>query len=250
MQIALTSDLHGGYSTKTYKIHERWLEDLEEKSFDILILAGDLGTTKLKDFERILKHIRTKVAKPILAVRGNHDLWDKSKYDLEGLMKEQEQIFKDLDIHHCEQGPYVVGNIGFYGWDGWYNLEHRYQNDWNFMPQYTGGRHTHDWLSKRTYSQFMRVYDELQIANTTTNIVITHMPCFRQIRIEDEIFGANPKYYEMLRAKDNIDYICYGHTHLAEDEVYDGIRFLNSGSDYDSPVTLFFEVEDEANNDK
>jgi hypothetical protein len=50
MKIALTSDLHGGYSEKTFKIHEGWIEELMELDYEILILAGDIGTSKLKDF--------------------------------------------------------------------------------------------------------------------------------------------------------------------------------------------------------
>jgi predicted phosphohydrolase len=118
---------------------------LAAESFDVLLLAGDLGTTRMDHFKGLLRAIKEAVPdRPILAVRGNHDLWDKKKRyyfaggafrDLRLLLKYQEQLFDEFGVYHLERGPFFVGNVVVVGWDGWYHTDPP-TNDILFLPDF------------------------------------------------------------------------------------------------------------------
>ena len=55
----------------------------------------------------------------------------------------------------------------------------------------------------------------------------------------DVIFGINKLYY--LAKENQCEYLLYGHTHIQNLEVYDGITFLNPGSLLDDRYALIDE---------
>lgn len=244
MRVALTSDTHSGASRETHKILSRFFESMEEdKEWDVLILAGDLGIATFDHFLTLLNMVKVHIKRPVVAVRGNHDLWDKRKYNLQATIKYGSEKFAEYGIHHLESGPYIKDGVAFVGWDGWYNMFIRGRNEWNFIPHYTAGLHTHDFLKNREDKEFQRVLDELEQHKDKKRVVVTHMPPFKESQVWDPLWdehAGNPRFISFLEG--NADVLCYGHTHLAHEEVIKGIRVYNSGSDYDEPNYIKFEV--------
>jgi predicted phosphodiesterase len=248
MKIAVTSDLHSGISENTAEIHDRFYEELNSQSWDILILAGDLSTSKFYHLKGFAKRIRKHISRPILCVRGNHDLWDKTIYNLHKIMKDTELLFAAHDIHLLSNGNFkIINDIGFFGWDGWYQLLYPRTNDENYMPKFVNGKPTGAWLHEYEQKEFSKVLENIDTYRTEivmTNgipkvVCVTHMPIFEHYTIQSE-YSANQRLIYFLEDKCNV--LCYGHTHKKMDEIINGIRVLNSGSDYDKPAYTIFEV--------
>lgn len=92
---------------------------------DVLILGGDLATSSLVDFGRVLRAFAD-VAEVRLAVAGNHDVWTphgqatgrRYRNALPALCRRYD--FKLLDVE-----PVRVGDVGFVGGLGWYDYSLR-----------------------------------------------------------------------------------------------------------------------------
>lgn len=242
MKIALVSDLHRGISANTHVIHKKFLTSLNETEFDVLLVAGDLGTSSNKHFLSMVKALREYVPnRPIAIVKGNHDFWDKELHSIPVLVAEQAVAMNDLGIHHLEEGPLVIEGVLFTGWDGWY-AQPEYSlptNDHKWMPNNVAGCPTGVYLQDHSRKQFQRVLDELE-QPARARIVMTHMPTVSGMLIGDERYNGPAYYWDFLIGK--CDVYCFGHTHRAMDVVHQGIRILNCGADYDKPLAKVFSI--------
>lgn len=251
MKIALTSDLHRAFNENTWEILDAFFEELAREEWDVLILAGDLGSHRFDHFKDLLKQVNHHiVGRPVLAVRGNHDLWNRA-YSMSlwadenneitklfRLLRHGSEYFKKHNIDHLEEGIWMCDNVAIVGWDGWYHNPNPPTND---DKRIHGGRDVHTFLNKRADHQFMNVLKRLDsVPEGFKKVVVTHMAPFAHEEIYPE-FNANPKMMDLLVEK-NINVLCYGHTHKAFDQVVQGIRCINSGSDYNKPKRVIFEV--------
>src|SRR6202453_1149605 len=164
MKGLLTSDTHYGFSQKTHRIHEKFLEHLAQviKLNDVrfLIHSGDWSTNKQDQLERTLLMFRKYISIPIIAVRGNHCLWDYQKAKVRrmhwGEMQQKHaEWFKAADIHHLEnQGPMTIDDHIIVGWDGWYHNVNPPTNDASQMISNIEGCPTHLFHNQRAYKAF------------------------------------------------------------------------------------------------
>jgi len=250
MKVLLTSDTHYGLNGKTHSKHSKFWKkiqkEIETQDIKVLIWAGDVAVNKQRQFKRSIEQAREHVDIPILLVRGNHDFWDvldrkdeqaghRGFHRLEYL---HQHLFKKYDIHHLERGPKVIDNVLFCGWDGWYGDADPPTNDAYNMFQDVQGCPMHVFMSNRAWQQF----DEILAIDLTpyrASVAVTHHNPYVNDK-KWEKCCANPKFYDIV--KERFDYFCCGHNHQRKDNVEDSCRVLNSGSDYNDPKYLIFEV--------
>jgi 3',5'-cyclic AMP phosphodiesterase CpdA len=73
--LAHISDLHVGKTPQEWKVFERWLDRLEEETFDALVISGDLVHTP--DDDVALRRVADRLEaydRPSVVVPGNHDV--------------------------------------------------------------------------------------------------------------------------------------------------------------------------------
>jgi predicted phosphodiesterase len=247
VKLALTSDLHYGCTGNSVNKIQKMFKRLAQRDFDVLILAGDLASHTQHQYKRCLETARDIFPdKPILTVRGNHDMWDgmhRKDQDSERRMLYQiydyhEKIYKFNNIHHLDE-PYKIGDVTLFGFDGWYHVSDPGTNDKRWMPLIHEGCPTGSYLSAKSFKDFERVLDQYDKEKNTKNILVSHFP---SITIENDRhdFNASPRFLPEI--KERFDIVCYGHSHRFMDQTEDDTRFLNSGSDYGKPKYLVFEI--------
>lgn len=249
MKLILTSDTHYGIDGKTHAAHEkfwrRMAKTIEKENVRALIWAGDLASTRQRNLARTIQHAREHVKIPILLVRGNHDWWDgldphdDSAYRRQfSLLNQQHQVlFGKYDVVHLEDGPYVIDDVIFCGWDGWYGAPPQ-TNDARFMFNDVEGCPMHVFMSNRAWRKF----DEVMLVDVEkyrAAVAVTHHnPYMEDLAYSD--MCANLKFFEMIKEK--FDVFCCGHSHKAKDRVEDECRVLNAGAEYNGPKFVLFEV--------
>ena len=257
VKFLLTSDTHYGYSPKTHRFHEKFLSELrdviEEQEIACVIHAGDWSVNKQDQFYRTMKMFRQYIDPRIdlVAVRGNHDFWDstdgykvKSKRQWGQLSRLHKEWFKELNIHHLEEGNVVIDDVIVCGYDGWYGQATPPTNDKKMIVNNIEGCPAMVYHSSRAFKELTRVLntDTSQYAKA---ICVSHFPTFggdwkSKNNPNDMMFCANPKYMEPIT--DKFDVFCVGHSHLHVDRIENNCRLLNAGSDYNQPKFLVFEV--------
>lgn len=246
MKIALTSDLHYGCTGNSANKIQKMFHKLNQSDFDVLILNGDLASHTQYHYKRCLETAREIIDRPILTVRGNHDLWDglhrKDKLsntrNLGQIYQEHEQLYKDLDIEHLDT-PFVQGDISIFGFDGWYHKSDPGTNDEKWMPRDYQGCQTMTYLAGNSFKDFDRVLDQYDVFKGTTNIIVSHFPMIQGPNDRHE-FNASPRFWPEV--KDRFDIACFGHSHRFMNEMVDGCRVVNCGSDYGSPKAMVIDT--------
>lgn len=256
MKIALTSDLHYGFNNKTGHIHRKfWAKIapmLAEENVKVLILAGDLASSKLSELRDCLALIREHIQIPIVIVRGNHDFWDApNKNDPESGFRNWLRInelhkrwFRQFDVHHLEDGPKIVNGVRFVGWDGWYRHPNPPTNDGLYMFKGHDGAEMHHFMCSRAWKKFDEVLAELQASNNfRKTIAVTHHNLYCD-NPKYEVYSGHPTFLTELVGY--VDVFACGHNHQYLKEFIDldlrPLLMVNSGSDYNRPRILVFEV--------
>lgn len=134
LRVLISSDVHRGFSQKTAAIHSLWAKELEMMDFDIILLTGDLGTSRKNHFKESLVFFKKlAMGRPVLFVRGNHDFHEfvynhhDNRYVIKqnsfrAMLKQQDEWFEEIGVHHLEKGPFETESAVFVGWDGWFGL--------------------------------------------------------------------------------------------------------------------------------
>jgi len=244
MKFALTSDLHRGYDKHTGPILDNFFKDLSRQEFDILLVAGDLGTSKPEHLKECLRSLRENFPdKTILAVLGNHDWWDRhwGRTSFHTALKRRKNWFKRFDIHYLENGPYIIKDVVIYGFDGWYGEldPETYDKDW--LPVTIKNDTTHRFFQKRADESLRNIlkHHHSGACDELKKIVMTHVPCFPGVKGDPRLNG-NPGYAERLLGWPDV--VCFGHTHRAIDIEVRGTRLINCGSHNNQPRYKIFEV--------
>jgi len=246
MKIALTSDLHRGFTQKTHMIHNTFFKKLEEdKSWDVLLIAGDLATTKPEQVESLLKAIRNITSRDIAITLGNHDHWAESKdrksVDLVIQLKTIQGYIEKYNCHYLSGNPYIKGDVAIIGWDGWYTHAPyvRGTRDHEMMPYFTEGIETERWLIKNAYKDECRVLEEITLHCDKKIVLVSHMPIISIPSIR-HVGTDIPVLWDEVKNK--IKAYCYGHVHRKNEEIRDGVRVYSADVDYDRPGAMFFEI--------
>jgi predicted phosphodiesterase len=246
MRFLLLSDMHFGFNESTHKIWSKyWATKLAVEEWDAIILAGDIGTAKIRHWKSAIRFVTERANdKPIYHVRGNHDLWDRQNRELLHLIGMQQEFARKHNVHLLQDfGSTLLDGVLLTGWDGWYaNPTRLNTNDFNFIPQYLTDefgniRDTDSWLSARAYNGADTCIQDLLIHNGP-KVVVTHMPCLPGMGNPE--YNANPRFGEQLVG--HADVLVWGHSHTRTDITIQGTRILNCGADYNKPNHLFFEV--------
>lgn len=253
------TDTHYGNSPNTHRVHEKFLSNvariIEEQKVDVLIHSGDWTSNKQDQFERTLAMHRKYISIPIVAVRGNHDLWDyhKDGYDKWGLEKpgkrmswpdmdkQHEEWFAKNDIIHLENKDFVKDGVIITGFDGWYGYPAQadlYTNDKNMISRNVFGGDSMEFHSDRARKGFNKVMD-LDITDYRAAICVTHFPTFVD-HPKWLCHSGDRDYYKPLTAK--FDALCMGHSHQIVEQEVDGCKLYNPGADYDVPRFLIFDI--------
>lgn len=240
MKIAITSDLHRGFSEKTHMRHDKFFKKLSQEDFDILIIAGDLGTNKQKQIEKLFAHLRKYITKPVYVVRGNHDYWSyKESFPYEQKEKYFKFICLENNIIHLNgNNIHLINGIKLYGWDNWYQFDRYHReslgsNDVHYIT--SEEEHHRDVTCQQGFQQLI----ESQIK---VDILVTHMP-INVSEYKYSTHGGREAYFNklyMLNIEPRI-YI-HGHTHENRDEIVQNTRIIVSGSDYDKPQYKIVEI--------
>jgi predicted phosphodiesterase len=245
----LTSDTHYGMDGKTHAKHDRFWRKVQDEivsnDVKVLLWAGDLACNKQSQLARTIRHAREYVSIPILLVRGNHDFWDapSNKDEFSGRRSFQlldafhRDLFAQHGIHHLENNPKVIDDVLFCGWDGWYATP-PLTNDADNMFRDVNGSPMHAFMSNRAWKAFEAVMD-LDVEPYRAAVAVTHFNPYVVDR-KWEAMCANLRFYDMVKEK--FDVFCCGHNHQKKDRIEDGCKVLNSGSQYNNPQFLTFEV--------
>lgn len=242
MRILKTSDNHRGFSYTTGNVHEKWAKRIANEYFDVVVAAGDHGSSKIDETHRHFKFLRRVAGtRPVLTVLGNHDFWnDPQIQPLEAIERHKEAARK-YGVHMLDiDGHIVINDILFVGWMGWY-IEPPKGNDFNNIPRlHPHGYPMNVWFNQLEQMQLAEVLKTCEAYATKglrTTVGVTHFP----IHKEGVRHFGNPRHMDFVKAA-KIETLLYGHSHSFHDELRDGVHLVNAGSDYDKPKHVIVEV--------
>lgn len=258
MKIAITTDTH--YCKSTHSTSRYMLEHIKKFNPEILIHCGDVSSSNYPEQEAFWKLTRETLGLDvkIVTVMGNHDWWDRY-YDDEDTSKiirpsNPEQLFSlvkevycKYNIHHASENL-VFDQIAISGYDGWYGdkeVPHKATRDSKVIPHYYGEGET--WLYNRNFKDFDNAIAFLNSkkAENKKTFLVTHFGITPECaddwksKIGKEYFGNNPRFSQFI---ENVDYLCYGHSHQEVDFIFKTTRVLNSGSDYYFPKYITLDI--------
>jgi predicted phosphodiesterase len=228
MKIIATSDLHYGYSEKTYEILDNFYNKINEKNPDYIIIAGDIISHNQDQWDPALEQLREYFGVPILVVLGNHDFWNSPKKSIWETKKYIFEKFEQHDITYLPTNPIEEDTFNIYGFDGWYN-KNPPSNDLNFMYEKTEGINTHEYMKYEAEQQLKNIPGKKYIKN---HIVVTHF------EMNNSPMAGDKRWLEELEPK--TDTLIVGHSHKINETFFRTMKIINPGSDYDDPI--FYQV--------
>lgn len=253
-----TTDTHKGLSKDTHAIHEKHWDAIAAQEPDFLFHSGDAATSKQLELESTFGQMRDRLGDEldIYYVRGNHDLWDRShkhpgkpkhhrtdKMTYGETLLYHDELFAEFNIKHLDaQGHWLTPKSFVAGFDGWYGTtDHkiRQTNDDTWIPRLTGNPETlMEHLSQKAFYDLKKCHELLAgLPEGTFRILMTHFPAFSDGHPE---WNANKAYHSVMI--EHADLLLVGHNHQFKDDIENGCRIVNAGSDYDQPRFIEFEI--------
>lgn len=244
MKIVHTSDLHFGFNNKTCKYLDNFFKDLTCIDFDVMTIAGDIKSHNADQIQKCFRLLRKYIDKPVIAVEGNHDYWDKGEkfHTLEELMEYNIAVAKDFGIVILRGNEYFYkeDDIMFCGFGGWYSNVKPMTNDSYFIPKLNNSYLScHEVLNDIAHQELNRIIVN-KLYGFKKYICITHFcPYIPDSNLWESMAG-NSKYLDIIT--ENFDYLLTGHSHQEMDIEINDCRIINSGSDYNRPTYKLIEV--------
>lgn len=231
MKAIFFTDPHRGYDNNTSRIHDKVFASLDQSLFDIVVVSGDWGIVTLDNVRKSFRAFRVAFpTKKIVGVLGNHDYWDKETKSMSAKVEQIKKFAQESDIHLLENNPYEIDNIVFLGFNGWYHHPHPSTRDSDYMSQYVDGQTVDNYLRNLADKAVTNMMDYPK--ENKVIVSVTHFPCIEEAMDVPE-WNGNPRHGEVLL--EFSDLIAFGHTHQPYDQVIDGVRVLNVGSDRSKP---------------
>jgi putative phosphoesterase len=255
MRIAVTADLHYDLIRTEEDLEElvKLITALTLEHPDVLIIAGDtvgLGWPRLPEIFKLL----SPVAPERLFVLGNHEYWSADR-DTFNHLETLAGMIQAGGFHLLDNGPKVIGNIGFAGNCGWYDYSFAQNNPphgisyedklfkgdviWNDAHMVNLNQ------SDREYTKHLLVQleaDILELENQVDTIVtVTHLIGFQEMAIQypdDPLWNFINAYLgsnslgDLLLRHPKVKYHLCGHTHRPAKIVKAHLTSINVGSDY------------------
>jgi predicted phosphodiesterase len=258
LRLILTSDTHYGfYPSKTALILNKFVRKLAKENPDVVLHAGDWGSTKQKEVESCVKMFRRILPEtPIVGVLGNHcyGSLDKVGILLSDTIHNLKRVFDENNvISHFKQD-----NVEIFGYNSWYKTNRPPSNDHRWIAPLTKedaeenfydwiplpiSRNIHQYLLEKSYLNCQDVCERLKASDAKHKVVVTHFESieYRGDPFYDGMKGSYVEYEMLMEAGATI--ICYGHSHRVSDFINEkGVRVLNCGSDYNEPKFTVIEL--------
>ena len=264
LRLAITADLHWG-NRQGNEPTRLLAAYLRQRTPDVLVLAGDIGTGAL--FEDCLGLFADLACRKAL-VPGNHDLWvaeDAPQDSLEVYQRLLPEAAARQGFHYLDAGPLLLPELGLalVGSINWYDYswslealrrEYPGEEDRLSSKRFTRGRHNDAnfvrWpLDDAGFTA--RVVDTLErhlreaLAQVERVVVVTHHPPILAMSFPEkepplslddllwDAFGGNRAMEDLLaRQAERIAFAFCGHTHRERECTWHGIRGYNIGGDY------------------
>lgn len=234
MKVALHSDLHFEF---TGSFDRKFLSD---QSFDVLVLAGDIGT--FYTIDDAFEEIRSLTDKHVVYVAGNHDYYG-GPFDRDYL----KSVCKLYGIHMLDRGnSFIFDDVAFIGCTGWSTMDSvngfrdpkdiltmsMHANDFKEIDDFTindmmrEGELDRDWLNA-----------ELEKYSHKKRIVVTHFCPLVEAGNSKYPFSGTTANYFMNNYTNEIlehmpDYWLFGHTHHRFDRQFFHTRVLSNQRGY------------------
>lgn len=260
MRLAVTSDIHiDKNGTDTLQALARRVDELQ---VDVLVLAGDVATRPTVLLQTFLA---LRAAAPrVVYVAGNHDVWSAPEAQAAGqhawwrLDQLLPALCAEAGVDCLDAGAVVIGEVGFVGTLGWYDLSMRDRALDAPEEAYTRGEfHGLRWMD-HVYAHFpdeggrplrceavadrLRARLAAQLASCTARRIVgvTHMvPFDAQLTRKDhpgwrfcQAFIGHRGLGEVLTADPRVELAVAGHTHHGSDLRVGGLRALVSPLGY------------------
>jgi len=253
MKVILTSDIHYGMSGYLTRGNiDKMMKMIVQDAPEVLLVAGDWGSTGIKNVELGVRRIRKFYDGIIVGVPGNHDFWvtdmeANSIKTIQDVIAIQNGIFEKYMINNYaltrnEKGKSVL----FLAYPGWYR-NNPPSNDRFWMPKMMD-RPIHNYMrewSDALYAETLKTLNN-PLYDDCKKVVVTHFnitPCIYNgydSEVSKAMSGNYDHFNELKEA--GMTTLCYGHTHVFEKGLFEGVRIFNSGSDYNRPEYIMFEV--------
>lgn len=219
MRIRIMSDVHLEYQ----KNGPKYINKLKpnQKTDDILLLAGDIGNPTKKLYKFFIKTM-SELYREVIIISGNHEYYqhqlhpwtsDIKKYGL-SMDSIEDLLFKIADefenVHYLQKGELIVDDIRFLGCTMWtpsHPMLTGLLNDYSIIPNMTYE------LCKSLHEDHKSWLEEkLQDKEYKKTIVLTHhCPSYSLL---GKVGDTDPFYYSNLEyLMDKIDYWICGHSH-------------------------------------
>lgn len=239
MKLLLFTDPHRGYDNNTSIIHDKVFHSLKGVDFDIVVVSGDWGITKLDHVKKSFKAFRVAFPdKPIVGVLGNHDLWDKQTKSIQHKFSEIAKYAQEYKIHLLEKNAYELENLVILGFNGWYHCPHPDTRDSEYMTQFVNGQSVDNYLRQKADEA---IYYMMDYPKEGKKIVsVSHFPCIEEAMDGEPTWNGNPKHGDILKEFSKV--IIFGHTHSSLDLTVDNVRVVNVGSNYNKLMFKIIEV--------
>lgn len=265
LQLAFTADLHWGHGGRGTDATRLLASFLQQRTPDVLVLAGDLGTGNL--FAECLQLFADLPCRKAL-VPGNHDIWVRPEAERDSLQvyqKDLAQTCRQFGFLYLDQAPLLLPEAGLalVGCINWYDyswaldaLRRDYPGEEGRLvsKRFPRGQHNDAnfvrWplddasFTARvvdTFAQHLRQALE-QVERV---IVVMHHPPLLDMSFPRkepplsldallwDAFGGNRAMEDLLaHHAERIAFAFCGHTHRQRECTRHGIRGYNIGGDY------------------
>jgi predicted phosphodiesterase len=241
MKLCLTSDTHYGFSSDTRGLLERMLCNIAAESPDVVLHAGDWASTKFEEFEACVKLFRQYLPNtPIIGSLGNHDYWAQDT-DIIGVSSTEEH----LKLLHDTMTKYniltsfmdIKQQIAISAMQSWYKNTHPPSNDHHFM---VSGNAAHHIMCTYADTDYARVLQHVKEFPAFKHVVVSHFTPYNYRYGYTSMCGPLRPFDDLIT--EGIKYLCLGHSHEYQNELVFGCRLINTGSNYDEPKFVTFEV--------
>jgi Icc-related predicted phosphoesterase len=235
MRIFAISDLH-----IDYKENRDWISGLSGQEYinDVLIVAGDI-CDKPKELIRTFITLRKKFRR-VLFVPGNHDLWV-TRTDCNDSVLSYENIINIAREHDIDTQPVTMGKLTIIPLLGWYDYTFGKPTPMlvSSWLDYTYCKWPGDFKDKDVTSYFLAINEQYLTIKNEKIISFSHflpridlMPSFIPLknRIVYPVLGSI-HLEEQIRTINPFIHL-YGHSHVNQHIVKEGIRYINNAYGY------------------
>jgi predicted phosphodiesterase len=260
MKFCLISDLHVDHSPVDYSVFNNLSPECQT-----VVVAGDISNDVFRTSTEIIK---LKSYFPnVIWVAGNHcmyntgfrrtRLYDSLEWErkwpyptnVNEIYTHYARWSHEHDIHFLHRNSVIVDGVEFVGVTGWHNFDgsvHLTQiSQIDAWERYMSDSRWIEWASDTAYQAVLEAarldadyVAQAVTANSLPKVVVSHHIPHRQFtRFTNDVVwnllnGSFVNTYMEAVADPSVVTWCYGHTHFREDQVLNGVRYINNARGY------------------